>query len=147
MTSLLDRSVGKVPSQGLDATTDLLATTMRTPTAGMTTGDLEPVRGKKGGRMRVSKTSKTARNLYAHVYIKKHPMATTHEFDTVFKALDPETMKTYNAMHQFAIGRDASEPLEDLAKAFFALPEDERISYQSTDRKILHGKGKAKARA
>ncbi|KAL1945882.1 hypothetical protein VTO73DRAFT_1884 [Trametes versicolor] len=81
---------------------------------------------KKAGRMRVSKTSRTARNLYAHVYLRDNPTATTDGFDCAFKALDAVTKEEYAELHQFAQGRPEDEALECIIDAFFALTEEAR---------------------
>ncbi|KAI0823242.1 hypothetical protein BC628DRAFT_1385380 [Trametes gibbosa] len=97
------------------------------------------------GRMRVSK-SRTARNLYAHVYMKDHPTTTTEEFDQLYKALSEAELEEYNAMHRFATQCKASNTLEDVVQAYLGLGEAERAIYMGINVTSSHTKGNAKGK-
>ncbi|KAI0325400.1 hypothetical protein GY45DRAFT_251187 [Cubamyces sp. BRFM 1775] len=94
MPSLITPAMGALVNAALAK--GATQTTSNEPLAGPSNSSAPTVpetAGKKVSRMRVSKTSKTARNLYAYCYIKTHPLATTDEFDKAFKSLTVEDNK------------------------------------------------------
>ncbi|KAJ2991357.1 hypothetical protein NUW54_g8214 [Trametes sanguinea] len=97
---------------------------------------------KKATRQRVT-TSRTARNMYAFVYTKEHPAATTHEFDAAFKNLSDEIVQQFNAMHEFAVTRPSNEPLETIIEAFNSLDNTERKKFNDA---VKSTKGKQVAK-
>ncbi|CDO77255.1 hypothetical protein BN946_scf184753.g5 [Trametes cinnabarina] len=99
---------------------------------------------KKPGKMRLTK-SKTARNLYAHVYIKEHGAMSASEFDEIFKALEPDIIEEFNAMHIFAQEHGDLDGPEDIIRAFRLLLPSERETYIGRVKADKKGKGKARA--
>ncbi|KAH9851448.1 hypothetical protein C2E23DRAFT_830977 [Lenzites betulinus] len=97
--------------------------------------------------MRVSKTSRTARNFHAYAYIQHHATATTEEFARAHADLDQASIKLYNAMHEFARQRPAKETVQEVFEAFNSLTEEAQELYQNIEMKGAPAKGKGKARA
>ncbi|KAJ3000595.1 hypothetical protein NUW54_g6760 [Trametes sanguinea] len=84
---------------------------------------------KKAARQRVT-TSRTARNLYAFVYMREHPAATTEEFNAAFKALSEDVVQQFNAIHAFAVTQPSKATLDAIIQAFHALEAQERLEYE-----------------
>ncbi|CDO70603.1 hypothetical protein BN946_scf184656.g18 [Trametes cinnabarina] len=117
-----------------------------TPSASTTTGQptTEAAVSKKGGgKMRLTKR-KTARNLYAHAFLKDNAIVTAHEFDEMFKSLNTAVADEYHAMHLFAQDHQEIEEPSEVISAFAALPSPDRQVYKDRTRKDKKGKAKAR---
>ncbi|KAI0706253.1 hypothetical protein C8T65DRAFT_727879 [Cerioporus squamosus] len=98
---------------------------------------------KKPTKMRVSK-NRTARNMYAYVYKKGHPNATTQEYDVVWKALEKLTPATvvmeYKGMELFAADRPGTETIPDVIEAWNALSDVEKKDRTTGSSGLCEGK-------
>ncbi|EIW56357.1 uncharacterized protein TRAVEDRAFT_21560 [Trametes versicolor FP-101664 SS1] len=115
------------------------------PSAGSSTLD----QGKKAAKMRISK-HKTARNLYAFMYIKEHPSTSAVDFDKVWKGLDKAVLKTdgyqeYDALREYAL-LCGDDTLDMIVDAWGNLGKEERENYYKAEAAPKDRKGKAKAK-
>ncbi|KAI0720193.1 hypothetical protein C8T65DRAFT_735953 [Cerioporus squamosus] len=96
---------------------------------------------KKAAKMRPT-DKRTARNMYAVVYMRDHPDATTRDFDTAWRGSEgsDRIQKLYKAMADFASTRETGESLESIITAFKAMNETERKKYTNKPK----AKGKAR---
>ncbi|KAI0632546.1 hypothetical protein C8Q77DRAFT_1059470, partial [Trametes polyzona] len=111
---------------------------------------------KHGPKMKVTK-NKTARNLYAHMYMKIHPSTTPVDFDKVWKGLSDDTLQVhllpslicyyqeYNALRQYALLCE-HESLDTIANGWQNMPQEERENYYIETAMPKDRKGKGKAR-
>ncbi|KAI0362479.1 hypothetical protein OH77DRAFT_1390068 [Trametes cingulata] len=110
---------------------------------------------KKPTKMRVTK-HKSARNLYAHRFMKENPSTTAPEFDKAWKSLSDDVLKVrlLSSPERVAVGcletREyallcSAESLDEIAEAWAKMSEENRKEYYKPEvvQKDCKGKGKA----
>ncbi|OSD06590.1 hypothetical protein PYCCODRAFT_1464497 [Trametes coccinea BRFM310] len=110
----------------------------------------------KISKLRVSKSSTTARNLAAAVFVKAHPHATATDFAAYLDGLSPEELIINETRQRFALAYTARDPgatVDILVDAFEMAAEDEVKIYRDAvvaahaakAKKVRSSKGKEKA--
>ncbi|KAI0360035.1 hypothetical protein OH77DRAFT_1472040 [Trametes cingulata] len=79
---------------------------------------------KKPTKMRVTK-HKSARNLFAHRFMKENPSTTVTEFDKAWRTLSDDVLKEVNALREYALLCSA-ESLDEIAEAWAKMSEEKR---------------------
>ncbi|KAJ2967067.1 hypothetical protein NUW54_g13618 [Trametes sanguinea] len=98
----------------------------------------------KTSKLRVSKTSMTARNLAASAFARTHPHATTQEFATHLDNLPAEEFIINETRHRFALAYTAKNPgafVEEVEHAFESADPDDVKAYREAV--VMHA-GKTK---
>ncbi|RDX40599.1 hypothetical protein OH76DRAFT_1366015 [Lentinus brumalis] len=82
---------------------------------------------KKGAKSKIMipNDKRTARNLYAVVYMRLHPEANTKEFDTAWKTSE-DSADVQKVSTLASLAREKNESLECIIDAFNALSDDDR---------------------
>ncbi|KAI8999091.1 hypothetical protein BD414DRAFT_476955 [Trametes punicea] len=109
----------------------------------------------KTSKLRVNKTSMTARNLAAAVFAKTHLNATTQDFAMHLNHLMHEELLTNETRHRFALAYTAKAPtatIDEVLHAFEMAPEDDIKTFREAvvthagkvkKTRVLKGKEKA----
>ncbi|EIW65226.1 uncharacterized protein TRAVEDRAFT_55851 [Trametes versicolor FP-101664 SS1] len=139
-----------LPDQGVSTTTIDDRTTQ--PTSIATKGPIPAATTKtaavKGAsKLRVQRTSTTARNLCAVAYIKQHPKATTGEFTAYYDSMDQELRIGNEARFRFGLAhllKNAAATAEEVVNAYASAPEDIKKSFNDVALAQVTATAKAK---
>ncbi|OJT06947.1 hypothetical protein TRAPUB_10051 [Trametes pubescens] len=139
-----------MPDQGVSTTTTTnqpaqpgsVATVGPAPAG---TAKAAAVRG--ASKLRVQRTSTTARNLCAVAYIKQHPKATTGEFTAYYDSMDQELRIDNEARFRFGLAhllKNAAATAEEVVNAYASAPEDVKKSFNDVALAQVTATAKAK---
>ncbi|KAI0355176.1 hypothetical protein OH77DRAFT_1403606 [Trametes cingulata] len=120
------------------------APTNATTISGVDEADISKGDGrKKPMKMRVTK-HKSARNLFAHRFMKENPSTTVAQFDTAWKSLSDDVLKVRLLSREYALLCSA-ESLDEIAEAWAKMSEEERKEYYKPEPVQKDRKGKRRA--